>query len=118
MAGHREGETAGGKQDRLQAQRVMDLALKFWMVQKVDKSTNSVKILDLLRATEPSGRRSWSLCSLLYFIKYRISDRQTLQKVRYKDYKVPGRKMQEELVRWTGSRWSPWPLTPPAQSSW
>ena len=33
VAGHREGETGGGKQERLQAQKVMDLALKYGMIQ-------------------------------------------------------------------------------------
>ena len=48
VAGHREGEIVGGKQERLQAQKVMDLALKYGMIQQVDQPTNSINILDLI----------------------------------------------------------------------
>ena len=48
VAGHREGETDGGKQDRLQAQRLVDLALKHGLVQQVDKVTHGEEVLDLV----------------------------------------------------------------------
>ena len=48
MAGHREGETAGGKQDRLQAQRLGDLTSRHSMFQQVDMVTHGVEILDLI----------------------------------------------------------------------
>ena len=48
MAGNRERETAGGKQDRLQAQRLVDLAVRHHFTQHVDKVTHGTKILDLI----------------------------------------------------------------------
>ena len=37
---HRQEETAGGKQDRLQAHRLMELAAKYFLHQQVDKATH------------------------------------------------------------------------------
>ena len=48
VAGHREGESTGGKQDRLQARKVMDLAMKYGMIQQVDRPTHAINILDLI----------------------------------------------------------------------
>ena len=48
ISNHREGETADGKQDRLQAQRLADFALKHSLTQQVDKVTHGVEILDLI----------------------------------------------------------------------
>ena len=48
VAGHREGETAGGKQDRLQAQQLIDLASKHCLLQEVENPTHAVEILDLV----------------------------------------------------------------------
>ena len=48
VAGHREGETAGGKQDRLQTQRLVDLANRHCLGQQVNKVTHGVEILDLI----------------------------------------------------------------------
>ena len=48
VANHREGETAGGKQDRLQAQQLIDLASKYSLQQEVNTPTHAVEILDLV----------------------------------------------------------------------
>ena len=48
VSGHRDDETAGGKQDRLQAQKLIDLANKFSLIQEVDIATHAVEILDLI----------------------------------------------------------------------
>ena len=48
VAGHREEETAGGKQDRLQAQHLVDLADKHFLLQEVDKATHLIEVLDLV----------------------------------------------------------------------
>ena len=48
VASHREGETAGGKQDRLQAQKLIDLASKYSLQQEVDTPNHAVEILDLV----------------------------------------------------------------------
>ena len=48
VAGHRDGETSGGKQDRLQAQRLVDLATKHCLLQQVDTPTHGVEVLDLI----------------------------------------------------------------------
>ena len=48
VAGHRDEETAGGKQDRLQAQQLIDLSSKFCLLQEVDKATHVVELLDLV----------------------------------------------------------------------
>ena len=45
---HREGEILGGKQDRLQASQLIDLASKHSMIQQVDKVTHGREILDLV----------------------------------------------------------------------
>ena len=48
VAGHREGETVGGKQDRLQAQKLLDLTSKYSLLHQVDKNTHIVEVLDLI----------------------------------------------------------------------
>ena len=48
VANHRDGETAGGKQDRLQAAKLCDLATKHSLVQQVDQPTHGVEVLDLI----------------------------------------------------------------------
>ena len=48
VAGHRDTETAGGKQDRLQAQHLIDLAVKHSLQQEVDQATHGTEILDLV----------------------------------------------------------------------
>ena len=48
VAGHREEETAGGKQDRLQAQKLLDLADKHSLIQEVEHATHAVEVLDLV----------------------------------------------------------------------
>ena len=45
---HREGETAGGKQDRLQAQHLVDLANKHCLLQEVLEPTHGIEVLDLV----------------------------------------------------------------------
>ena len=48
VANHREGETVGGKQDRLQASQLIDMASKHSLLQQVDQVTHAVEILDLM----------------------------------------------------------------------
>ena len=48
VSNHRDGETAGGKQDRLQAAKLCDLAVKFSLIQQVDQPTHGIEILDLI----------------------------------------------------------------------
>ena len=48
VAGHRDDETAGGKQDRLQAQKLTDLATKHSLLQQVEHATHAVEMLDLV----------------------------------------------------------------------
>ena len=48
VAGHRDKETAGGKQDRLQAQQLVDLTTKHCLLQEVEHATHAVEILDLI----------------------------------------------------------------------
>jgi hypothetical protein len=43
-----DDETAGGKQDRLQAEKLIDLASKHALLQQVDKATHAVETLDLV----------------------------------------------------------------------
>ena len=42
VAGHRDDETTGGKQDRLQAQKLTDLATKHSLLQQVEHPTHAV----------------------------------------------------------------------------
>ena len=53
VAGHREGERVGGKQDRLQAAKLCDLATRHSLVQQVDHSTHGVEVLDLIFSNNP-----------------------------------------------------------------
>ena len=48
VAGHREEETSEGKQDRLQAQRMVDFAAKHFLQQVVDGATHAAECLDLI----------------------------------------------------------------------
>ena len=66
VAGHREGETAGGKQDRLQAQQLIDLANKHCLLQEVDQATHAVEILDLVFTNN---------CELLSSVKVESCDK-------------------------------------------
>ena len=48
VAGHREEETSGGKQDRLQAQRLLEFAAKHCLQQVVYGPTHGAECLDLI----------------------------------------------------------------------
>jgi hypothetical protein len=48
VAGHRDSETAGGKQDRLQAQQLIDLSTKYSLLQEVGQATHAAEVLDLV----------------------------------------------------------------------
>ena len=48
VGGHWDIETAEGKQDRLQAQHLVDFCVKHSLQQEVDQVTHGVEILDLL----------------------------------------------------------------------
>ena len=48
IAKHRELETAGGKQDRLQANSLINMTSKHSLLQQVDQVTHAVEILDLM----------------------------------------------------------------------
>ena len=48
VAGHRENETAGGKQDRLQAKQLVDMASKHFLLQEVEQPTHAAEVLDLV----------------------------------------------------------------------
>ena len=45
---HREGEVSNGKQDRLQASKFCDLAVKHSLIQQIDQPTHGNEILDLV----------------------------------------------------------------------
>ena len=48
VANQREGETAGGKQDRLQARQLIDMACNHNLLQQGDQATHGIEILDLV----------------------------------------------------------------------
>ena len=48
VANHRVEETSGGKQDRLQAQRLVEFAAKHCLLQVVEGITHGVECLDLI----------------------------------------------------------------------
>ena len=48
VSNHRDAVTAGGKQDRLQASRLCDLAIRHCLMQQVDQITHGTEILDLI----------------------------------------------------------------------
>ena len=53
VAGHRDDETLGGKQDRLQAAKLCDLVTRHSLVQQVDQATHGVEVLDLIFTNNP-----------------------------------------------------------------
>ena len=53
VASHRDVETAGGKQDRLQAAKLCDFATRYNLLQQVDQPTHGVEVLDLIFTNNP-----------------------------------------------------------------
>jgi hypothetical protein len=53
VAGQRNCETAGGKQGRLQAFKLCDLATRHSLVQKVEQQTHGSEVLDLIFTNNP-----------------------------------------------------------------
>ena len=53
VAGHIDGETVGGKQDRLQAAKLCDLATRHSLIQQVEQPTHGVEVLDLIFSNNP-----------------------------------------------------------------
>ena len=52
VSSHRDGETVGGKQDRLQAQRLVEFSVKHNLIQQVDVVTHGVETLDLVLSND------------------------------------------------------------------
>ena len=52
MHNHRENENEGGKQDRLQTERLINLVTKHGLVQEVDQPTHACEVLDLIFSNE------------------------------------------------------------------
>ena len=48
VANHRSDETQGGKQDRLQAHKMMEFAAKHCLLQVVEGATHATECLDLI----------------------------------------------------------------------
>ena len=83
IAGHRDAETVGGKQDRLQVSRLCDMATKYSLVQQVDQPTHGVEVLDLIFCNNPEiissvAVESWPAFSdhslVTAFTSFKLSD--------------------------------------------
>ena len=72
VAAHREGETVGGKQDRLQAAKLCDLATRHSLLQQVDQPTHGVEILDLIFSNNPDLFSSVSVEAWPSFTDHKI----------------------------------------------
>ena len=68
VANHREGETVGGKQDRLQASQLTDLASKHSLIQQVDQATHAVEVLDLVFTNDSDLNLNASMFKSLFVI--------------------------------------------------
>ena len=69
---HRDGQTAEGKQDRLQAARLCDLAVKYSLIQQVDQPTHGVEILDLIFSNDHDLVSSVSVESWPRFTDHKV----------------------------------------------
>ena len=72
VSNHREAETAEAKQDRLQAARLCDLAVKHCLIQQVDLPTHGTEILDLIFTNDQDLISSVSAESWPRFTDHRI----------------------------------------------
>ena len=72
VSGHRDSETAEGKQDRLQAARLCDLAVKHSLIQKVDVPTHGIEILDLIFSNDHDQVSSVSVESWPRFTDHKL----------------------------------------------
>ena len=85
-------ETAGGKQDRLQAQHLVDFCVKHSLQQEVDQVTHGVEILDLLftnncELVNSVGVEGWELFTAHKIVtvntNYQYSKQETQQNRQY-----------------------------------
>ena len=92
VAGHRDTETAGGKQDRLQAQHLIDFCVKHSLQQEVDQVTHGAEILDLVftnncELVSSVGVESWEVFTdhkiVAVNTNYQYSKQETLQNRQY-----------------------------------
>ena len=72
VAGHRDSETLGGKQDRLQAAKLCDLATNHSLIQQVDQPTHGAEILDLIFTNNPDLISSVSVESWPSFTDHKL----------------------------------------------
>ena len=72
VSNYREGETANGKQDRLQAAKLCDLAIKYSLIQKVEDPTHGIEILDLLFSSDDDLVSSVSVESWPRFTDHKV----------------------------------------------
>ena len=72
VAGHRDAVTVGGKQDRLQAAKLCDLAIRYSLVQQVDQPTHGVEVLDLIFTNNPDMISSVSVESWPAFTDHKL----------------------------------------------
>ena len=126
---HREVETAGGKQYRLQAQQLIDTANKHCLLQEVDQATHSVEILDLIFSKNCDlissvAVESWdtftdhsftlliapiSSTMSVYQLSWSIFVRLERGTVLWTYIKLLGKKSGKSLVMLTGKIWRKWP---------
>ena len=72
VSNHRDGESVEGKQDRLQAAKLCDLAVKHSLIQQVDKPTHGVEILDLIFSNDQDLISSVSVESWPRFTDHKL----------------------------------------------
>ena len=101
VAGHRDGKTAGGKQDRLQAQQLVDLASKHCLLQEVECPTHAVEILDLVFSNNCELLSSVAVENWDTFTDHRLVIAHTTYQYRQED-----QEREQQYLCETGKRYS------------
>ena len=102
VSNHREGEMAEGKQDRLQAQRLVDFTVKHSLIQQVDQATHGVEILDLIFTNDHELVSSVKVEAWDIFTDHRV----VTATVTYQNNNETEEEKQENHLLGTGLRYS------------
>ena len=112
VANHRQEETSQGKQDRLQAQKLVDLAAKHCLLQVVEGATHGVECLDLIWTNNWDLVSSCNLDTFSQFSDHKMVTASTTFKINQKEALL-----EEQFLCSTGKRYksfdfskAPWPL--------
>ena len=85
VANHRENETQDGKQDRLQAHKLVELAAKHCLLQVVDGATHAAECLDLIWTNNCDLVSSCQLEDYQHFSDHKLLTANTTYKFNQKE---------------------------------